>query len=73
MNLYTINYIKNNELVYRYLRVNSSWYKYLNRDSSFLLIVEEEAKKHFELRTEDKIMKISNNIEMVSTFLDLLK
>ncbi len=73
MDLYTINYIKNNELVYRYLREDSSWYKYLNRDGSVLKQVEENAKKHFEVRPEDKIKKISQNIEMVSSFLDILK
>lgn len=31
MNLYTINYVKNNQLLYNYLRENSYWYKYLNR------------------------------------------
>ena len=72
MDLYTINYIKNNELIYRYLRENSSWYKYLNRSSSYLKQVEEEAKKHFEVRTEDKLRKLSNNIEKVQTFLEIL-
>lgn len=73
MDLYTINYIKNNELVYRYLRDNSSWYKYLNRNSSVLKEVEEQARKHYEVRTEDKIKKLSSRIDMISSFLDLLK
>ena len=73
MDLYTINYIKNNRLVYDYLRVNSYWYKYLNRDSRYLKDVEEEAKKYFKVTLEDKIKDFSNHIDSLSTFLDLLK
>ena len=42
MNLYTINYIKNNQLLYNYLRENSYWYKYLNRNQEYLKPLEEE-------------------------------
>ncbi|MDO4995823.1 MAG: YlbE-like family protein [Bacilli bacterium] len=73
MDLYTINYIKNNKLVYDYLRINSYWYKYLNRDSGYLKNVEEEAKKYFKVTLEDRIRNFSNNIDTISTFLDLLK
>lgn len=73
MNLYTINYIKNNQLLYNYLRENSYWYKYLNRSSEYLKPLEEEMKKKYKLRPEDKIEKISQGINMVSTILDVLK
>lgn len=73
MDLYTINYIKNNKLIYDYLRVNSYWYKYLNRDGRYLKLVEEEAKEYFKVRLEDKVKKFSNDIDTISTFLDLLK
>lgn len=73
MDLYTINYIKSNKLVYDYLRVNSYWYKYLNRDGRYLKQVEEEAKEYFKVRLEDKVKKFSNNIDTISTFLELLK
>ena len=73
MDLYTINYIKNNPLIYNYLRENSSWYKQLNRDSSNLKLLEEEMKKRYKLTTEDKIAKLSKNINLVATFMDVLK
>lgn len=73
MDLFTINYIKTNPLVYRYLRENSNWYKYLNRDSKVLKIVEEEAKKKYQLTTEDKIAKVRRSIDFISTFIDVLK
>lgn len=73
MDLYTINYVKNNPLIYNYLRENSSWYKQLNRDSRNLKYLEEEMKKRYKLTPEDKIEKISKNIDLIATFIDVLK
>ncbi len=73
MDLYTINYIKKNPIIYTYLRENSYWYKYLNRSPMYIKKVEEEAKKKYKLTTADKIEKISSNINLVSNILDVLK
>ncbi len=73
MDLYTINYIKTNPMIYTYLRENSYWYKYLNRSPIYLKKVEEEAKKKYKLTTTDRIEKISNSINLVSNILDVLK
>ena len=73
MDQYTINYIKNNPLVYNYLRVDSSWYKELNRSKDALKAVEEQAKRYYKLTPQDKIEKLSKNIEMITTFIDVLK
>lgn len=73
MDIYTINYIKSNPLVYKYLRENSSWYKYLNRDSNNLKLLEEQMKKDYKLSSVDKLKNISDKIETISNFLDVLK
>ena len=73
MDLYTINYIKKNPMIYTCLRENSYWYKYLNRSPIYLKQVEEEAKKKYKLTTTDRIEKISNSISLVSNILDVLK
>ena len=73
MNQYTINYIKNNPLIYNYLREKPEWYKELNRDGSSIKIVEALAKKHYHQTPEDKIKKISQTITMINNFLDVLK
>ena len=73
MDLYTINYIKNNPLIYNYLRENSTWYKELNRGSDVLKIIEEEAKKFYKQTPEDKIEKLSRNIELITSFIDVIK
>ena len=68
MDLYTIHYVKSNQLVYNYLREDSSWYNLLNRDSSNLKEVEEAAKKFYGMRVEDRIKRISDKIDTVSSY-----
>ncbi len=73
MDLYTINYVKSNPHIYNYLRENSTWYKLLNRDPSTLKVLEERAKEKYKLRLSDRLEKISNNISLISSFMDVLK
>lgn len=73
MELYTINYIKNNPIIYNYLRENPSWYKQLNRNKESLKIIEELAKKQYKLTTEDRIKKLSQGINLISNFIDVIK
>ena len=65
MDIYTINYIKNNPLVYNYLREDSSWYKKLNRGNVELKKIEELAKKLYKKTPEDRLNKLSKNIDMI--------
>ena len=46
-----------------FLRENSYWYKYFIEDM----------KEKYKLKPADKINKIMDNIQMVRTFLDVLK
>lgn len=73
MDLYTINYIKRNPIVYSFLREHPTWYKQLNRDRENLKIVEALAKKYYRQTPEDKLKKISQSITMITNFLDVLK
>ncbi|MDO5393154.1 MAG: YlbE-like family protein [Mycoplasmatota bacterium] len=73
MDQYTINQIKNNPLVYNYLREDSSWYKELTRNGAVIREIEEHAKHFYKLTREDKLKKLSKNIELISTFMDVLK
>ncbi len=57
----------------RYLRENSYWYKSLNRDPKYFYYFIEEMKKEYHLTTQDKINKTIDNINMLTTFLDVLK
>ena len=71
MELETIYYIKNNPLIYNYLREDSSWYKKLNRGEIVLKELEETAKKFYKQTPEERLKKISKNIELIKTFLEV--
>lgn len=73
MDKYTINIIKNNPNIYRYLREESFWYKYLNRDNNYIKRMEKEMKDKYKLNTIDKIDNLTRNINLISTFIDVLK
>ncbi len=73
MDKYTINIIKNNPNIYRYLREESFWYKYLNRDNNYIKRIEKEMKDKYKLNTIDKIDNLTRNINLISTFIDVLK
>ena len=65
--------IRNNPYLYRYLRDNSSWYKALNRDPNCIKQMEIEMKNAYKLNLTDKIDNLSQKIDMVRTFIDILK
>lgn len=73
MDLKTINYIKNNKEIYHYLRENSKYYKELNRNPNYIKKIEELARKRYKLTISDKIEKLNENINLISTFIDVLK
>lgn len=73
MNIETQIKIRNNPYLYRYLRDNSAWYKMLNRDPNSIKQMETEMKTAYKLNLTDKISNINQKIEMVRTFIDILR
>ena len=73
MNIETQIKIRNNPNLYRYLRDNSSWYKALNRDPNSIKQMEIEMKNAYKLNLTDKIGNLNQKIEMVRTFIDILR
>ncbi len=65
--------IKQDEKQIMFLRENSYWYKYLNRNSSYYKEFIDDMKDKYKLKPTDKINKMMDNINMVRTFLDILK
>ena len=57
----------------QFLRENSYWYKYLNRNSIYYKEFINDMKETYKLTTTDKIKKINNDINMLKSFLDVLK
>lgn len=73
MDIKTIHFIKSTPLLVSYLRVDSSWYKLLNRNPNSLRDLERAAKKYFKMTFPDRLEQIIGNIEMLSSFMDVLK
>ena len=73
MNYKTINYIKTNLLIYSYLREDSSLYKNLIRNPLVIKEIEDSAKKFYKQTKEDKIKRLSESIETISTLIDVFK
>lgn len=65
--------IKQDEKQIMFLRENSYWYKYLNRNNHYYKEFIDDMKDKYKLKPTDKINKMMDNINMVRTFLDILK
>ena len=68
-------YMKINEdpVKKQFLRENSYWYKYLNRSNIYYKDFIKDMREKYKLTTFDRLNKISNDINMFRTFLDVLK
>lgn len=55
------------------LRENSYWYKYLNRSEIYYKDFINDMKDKYKLKPTDRINKMVDNINMISSFLDVLK
>lgn len=73
MNLDTQFKLKNNSLLQRYIRENSYWYKILNRNPELIDRMTEEMKQKYKLTTTDKINNLSEKIDLIRTFMNILK
>lgn len=68
----TLEIIRNNKDIYNYLREESNNYKYLYRDKNYIKKIDEKAKTKYKLRKIDKIERLSNSLDSIKTFLDVL-
>lgn len=73
MDLRTQLQIRNNPYLYRFLRENSGWYKALNRRPESIREMEKAMKEYYKLTTKDKIDQISRRMEMIQTFMEVLR
>lgn len=73
MNLDVQFKIKSDVNYIRYLRENSYWYKILNRHPERFNDFISEMKERYKLRSTDKISDFADKLELVKTFLSVLK
>ena len=73
MKLNVLMNINSEPLQKQFLREHSYWYKYLNRSDSYYKEFINDMKEKYKLTTADKLNKISNDINMFRSFLEVLK
>ena len=73
MDIATQMEIKNRKKYYDYLKENSYWFKELNRNPININKFNIFIKDKYRLRVTDKIGDAINNIELVSSILDIIK
>lgn len=73
MNLENQFKIKNDPMLQRFIRENSYWYKILNRNPDLIDNMIEEMKEKYKLTTSDKINDISEKIDLIKAFMDVIK
>ena len=73
MKLDVLMNINNDPKQKMFLREYSYWYKYLNRSSIYYKDFLNDMKEKYKLTTSDKINKITKDINMIKSFLDVLK
>ena len=65
--------LNQDEKVHTFLRENSYWYKYLNRSSIYYKDFINDMKDKYKLKPADRINQMMDNINLVKSFLDVLK
>lgn len=65
--------IRNNPNLYSYIKYHSYWYKRLIRNPNSLSIMDDEMKREYKLTAGDKISRMNEKVQMIRTFLDVLR
>ena len=68
-----LEYIRNNQYIYNFLREESNYYKLLYRDKNNIKKIDSLAKEKYKLRKIDKVERISKSIDLINSFVDVLK
>ena len=69
----TIERIKNNPNIYRYLIDHSQEYKELIREESYINQLEKKSNKEYKESLESKIVKLKQKINMIKTIIDVIE
>ncbi len=73
MQLINIINFRENEKEYNYLKQNSYYFKDLNRNTKSFNNFKEEMKEKYKERPTDKLVNIVDNIDMITSVLDIFK
>lgn len=63
---------RDNPKMKTFLSLNSHWYKYLNRSPKNYKLFENTMKEQYKLRTTDKLSSAMENIDLISSVLNVI-
>jgi len=63
----------NDKKMSEYLKQNSQWFKYLNREPNTYNEFTSSMKDKYKLRTTDKMTNLVENIDLISSVLNVIK
>lgn len=69
----TLKYIRKHDYIYYFLRENSIYYKEIYKDNKFVYKLKHIAKEYYKIRFSDKMERLSNKMEIISSFMDVFK
>ena len=72
MNINNQIIINKNILLKKYIRENSYYYKTLNRNPDFIKEIYKEMQKAYKLTINDRLDKVKDNLNMITSFMDIL-
>lgn len=64
--------INQNPLYKKFLSENSYWYKYLNRSVLYFPDFLKDMKEKYKLTAEDRLKKMSDNLDTISQIINIL-
>lgn len=73
MDLDTQFKIKNTKNYYNYLKENSYWYKHINRNKEELKNFDRFVREKYGLNMSSRLNKTMDNIELITSLIDMIK
>ena len=73
MNYETFLILNKNPYLKKYLRENSFYYKDLSRNHHFINKLNEIMKSSYKLNFSDRLEKVSKDIDILNTMMDIIK
>ena len=67
-----LNIIRNNPMIYAFLRDESYHYIYLYKDPNYIKVIEKLAREKYKLKYTDRMDRLSNSLELIKTFFDVI-
>ena len=69
----TLNYIRSHPDLYRLLREDSSYYEQIFQDNSCVSSLNRMAKERYKTRFVDRVERLGEKINLISTLLDVFQ